>query len=264
MPRVKQPALWANDNALYVYGGEIEPNGILVNGTYQNSTRLWPTSDVWKFDTGSEQWSKTQGTGTTVDVVANTEFVSAGSVQKGFALGGRVEQKPGDLSQAALPAIGAPERPYSVSPGMANFGLDTYAWTNQTRTPFGKLEKGSLLYMESPGEQGILVSLLGNEDDRQVSFRSVPSSTLTGVLSATPIPSTSTTSLQRSGSHKRQQQLEVHSLQPSRISVLWLSQLRMPLLIIYSYSAESPIPVNSPMARLRTTYTSYLYQASSG
>ncbi|KAG0634285.1 hypothetical protein HOY80DRAFT_1025848 [Tuber brumale] len=141
IPLVKYGAVWADQNTIYYWGGELELESIYLNGTFQNRTREWP--DPMKYYTydlsqprGSGTWkavsiSEAMGSDTLTSSPSYGESAYSTEERKGFYLGGvlaRYEWKNKDGSNATAVA---PNSSHQVS-SMVVFDAGTNVWRNET------------------------------------------------------------------------------------------------------------------------------------
>ncbi|KAG0640170.1 hypothetical protein HOY80DRAFT_1136174, partial [Tuber brumale] len=166
IPLVKRGALWADQNTLYYWGGELEWESIYRDGAFQNRTKEWP--DPMKYYTYDLNQRRGFGTWKTVSIseamgsdkltrsLGYGESAYSAEARKAFYLGGfmaRYELKNKDGSNATR---GAPVF-YDTS-SMVVFNAATNVWKNETSIPeLNDLREGAMVYVAGIGEKGVLV-----------------------------------------------------------------------------------------------------------
>ncbi|KAG0644242.1 hypothetical protein HOY80DRAFT_1078051 [Tuber brumale] len=167
IPHVKRGALWADQNIIYYWGGELEFESVYMDGAFQNRTREWP--DPMKYYTydlnqprGSGTWktmsiSEAGGSDTLKYPPSYGEYAYSTEARKGFYHGGaliRWQLKNKDGSNAT---IGETFSYHANS--MIVFDLTTNMWKNETTiAELSDAQNGVMVYVAGVGEKGILVS----------------------------------------------------------------------------------------------------------
>ncbi|KAG0136991.1 hypothetical protein HOY82DRAFT_651090 [Tuber indicum] len=170
IPLVKRGAVWADQDKIYYWGGELETESIYLDGVFQNKTREWP--DPMKYYTydlsqrrGSGTWqtisiSGAGGSDTLTDSPSYGESIYSAEARKGFYLGGvmsRSDLKNKDGSDATRGGAVY----YSVS-SMVVFDAVTNVWKNESIIEdLNGLREGAMVYVAGVGEKGILVRMGG-------------------------------------------------------------------------------------------------------
>ncbi|KAG0136997.1 hypothetical protein HOY82DRAFT_651107 [Tuber indicum] len=166
IPLVKRGALWADQNTIYYWGGELEWESIYLDGAFQNSTKEWP--DPMKYYTYDLSQPRGFGTWKTVSILeamGSDTFTSspgygestyAAEARKGFYLGGfmaRYQLKNKDGSNATR----GDNVLYHLS-SMVAFDAATNVWKNETIiAELNGAREGVMVYIAGIGEKGILV-----------------------------------------------------------------------------------------------------------
>jgi len=172
IPHVKLGAVWADQNKIYYWGGELEVEPVYMNGAYQNKTREWP--DPMKYYTydlsqprGSGSWetvSISDAKGSDKLAVSPTlgSYTYSGEARKAFYLGGKVsrdELKNRDGSNATRAGI----KSYYVG-SMVVYDATQNVWKNETvASGLNDMIDGAMVYVAGVGEQGILVRIGGSD-----------------------------------------------------------------------------------------------------
>ncbi|KAG0137012.1 hypothetical protein HOY82DRAFT_598035 [Tuber indicum] len=170
IPLVKRGALWADQNTIYYWGGEMEGESIYLNGAFQNRTREWP--DPMKYYTYDLSQPRQSGTWETIliseaggsDTLTGSpsygEYAYSTEARKGFYLGGsmaRYQLKNKDGSNAT----GAGGAVYDIG-SVVVFDTVTGVWKNETTVAeLNGLREGGIVYVAGVGEKGILVEMGG-------------------------------------------------------------------------------------------------------
>lgn len=170
IPHVKLGAVWADQNKIYYWGGELEVEPVYMNGAYQNKTREFP--DPMKYYTYDLSQPKGSGEWETVSIPTNggsdvlTVSPSLGSytysaeARKAFYLGGqnsRGELKNRDGSNGTKAGI----KSYYVG-SMVVYDAAQNVWNNETvATELNDMVDGEMVYVADVGEKGILVRIGG-------------------------------------------------------------------------------------------------------
>ncbi|KAG0126477.1 hypothetical protein HOY82DRAFT_110900 [Tuber indicum] len=183
IPHVKRGAVWAHQNTIYYWGGQLEVEPVYMDGEFQNKTRGWP--DPTKYYTydlsqpvGSGTWktvsiTEAGGSDKLTNSQSDGEYTYSAEARKGFYLGGvmsRMELKNRDGSNGTR----AGNSFYTVS-SMTVFDAATKVWKNETIiADLNELRDGALVYVAGVGDQGILVRMGGaNKNEEFVSFDAV-------------------------------------------------------------------------------------------
>ncbi|CUS07459.1 unnamed protein product [Tuber aestivum] len=178
IPHVKRGAIWADQDTIYFWGGELEVEPVFMDGDFQNKTREWP--DPMKYYTYDLTQPKGSGTWKTVSISTREgsdklttsqsygEYTYSPEARKGFYLGGvmaRPQLKNKDGSNATK--AGSPWYPVSA---MLVFDAAANVWKNETTTQgLTELREGAMAYVPGVGEKGILVRMGGvNREDEFV------------------------------------------------------------------------------------------------
>ncbi|PUU82600.1 hypothetical protein B9Z19DRAFT_1061702 [Tuber borchii] len=172
IPHVKLGAVWADQNKIYYWGGELEVEPVYMNGAFQNKTREWP--DPMKYYTydlsqpkGSGEWqtvSISMARGSDVLTVSPSfgSYTYSAEARKAFYLGGmfrRNELNNTDGSNATRAGI----EPYYVG-SMVVYDAVQNVWDNDTIATAMELNDvvdGAMVYVAGVGEKGILVRIGG-------------------------------------------------------------------------------------------------------
>ncbi|KAG0634284.1 hypothetical protein HOY80DRAFT_1140807 [Tuber brumale] len=179
IPLLKRGALWADQNTIYYWGGELEMESIYLDETFQNKTREWP--DPMKYYTydlsqprGFGAWKTVSipGAGRSDRLTSSPSYgesTYAADARKGFYLGGamaRHQLKNKDGSNATRNG----SIYYDVS-SMVIFDAATSVWKNETIiAELNGLRDGTMVYFAGVGEKGILVRMGGAREDQFVGF----------------------------------------------------------------------------------------------
>ncbi|KAG0644247.1 hypothetical protein HOY80DRAFT_165450 [Tuber brumale] len=183
IPHVKRGAVWADQNTIYYWGGELEEESIYMKRAFQNATREWP--DPMKYYTydlsqpkGSGTWetvpiSAAEGSDTLTSSPSYGESIYAAEARKGFYFGGvmaRHQLKNKDESNATK---GTTDYSYSVN-SMVVFDPALNVWKNETIiADLNNVQDGAMVYVAGVGEKGILVRMGGVRNGEFVSFGTV-------------------------------------------------------------------------------------------
>jgi len=170
IPHVKLGAVWADQNKIYYWGGELEVEPVYMDGAYQNKTREWP--DPMKYYTydlsqpkGSGAWetvsiSNAKGSDKLTVSPSLGSYTYSAEARKAFYLGGtlaRNELKNRDGSNATKTGL----KSYYVG-SMVVYDAAQNLWKNETvATELNDMVDGSMVYVAGVGEEGILVRVGG-------------------------------------------------------------------------------------------------------
>lgn len=170
IPHVKLGAVWADQNKIYYWGGELEVEPVYMNGAYQNRTREFP--DPKKYYTydlsqpkGSGVWetvsiSKAGGSDLLTVSPSLGSYTYSAEARKAFYLGGmlsRSELKNRDGSNGTKAGI----KSYFVG-SMVVYDAAQNVWNNETvATELNDMVDGAMVYVADVGEKGILVRIGG-------------------------------------------------------------------------------------------------------
>ncbi|KAG0644238.1 hypothetical protein HOY80DRAFT_1133192 [Tuber brumale] len=180
IPHVKRGALWADQDIIYYWGGELEFESVYMDGAFQNRTREWP--DPMKYYTYDLNQSRGSGTWKTISIPAGGsdtltyppsygEYAYSTEARKGFYHGGlmaRWQLKNKDGSNATSDGT-----VFYYSNSMVAFDPVTNVWKNETViAELTDTRDGVMVYVEGVGEKGILVRMGGTN---KKGFVGVPS-----------------------------------------------------------------------------------------
>ncbi|KAG0644243.1 hypothetical protein HOY80DRAFT_165222 [Tuber brumale] len=183
IPHVKRGAVWADQNTIYYWGGELEAESIYMKRAFQNGTREWP--DPMTYHTydlsqpkGSGTWetvpiSAAEGSDTLTSSPSYGESIYAAEVRKGFYFGGvmaRRQLKNRDESNATT---GVTDYIHAVN-SMVVFDSAMNVWKNETIiAELNNFQDGAMVYVAGVGEKGILVRMGGIRNGEFASFGTV-------------------------------------------------------------------------------------------
>ncbi|KAG0644240.1 hypothetical protein HOY80DRAFT_1078034 [Tuber brumale] len=179
IPHLKRGALWADQNIIYYWGGELETESVYMDGAFQNRTREWP--DPMKYYAYDLSQPKRSGTWKTIwiSVAGGSdtfiyppsygEYAYSTEARKGFYHGGALVRwllKNKDGSNATNgDTVSYPAN------SMVVFDLTTNVWKNETAiAELSDSQDGVMVYVEGVGEKGILVRMGGVNKKEFVSF----------------------------------------------------------------------------------------------
>lgn len=170
IPHVKRGAVWADQNKIYYWGGELEVEPVYMNGAYQNKTREWP--DPKKYYTydlsqpkGSGEWetvsiSKADGSDELTVSPSLGSYTYSAEARKAFYLGGQLsknELKNRDGSNGTRAGV----KSFFIGQ-MVVYDAAQNVWNNETvATELNDMVDGAMVYVADVGENGILVRIGG-------------------------------------------------------------------------------------------------------
>ncbi|KAG0644241.1 hypothetical protein HOY80DRAFT_1078035 [Tuber brumale] len=182
IPHVKRGALWADQNIIYYWGGELEFESVYMDGAFQNRTREWP--DPMKYYTydlgqprGSGKWKTVSiaeggGSDTLTFSPSYGEYAYSTEARKGFYHGGVMARwilKNKDGSNAT----NSDSVHYDAN-SMVVFDPARKVWKNETViAELSNSQGGAMVYVAGVGGKGILVKMGGTDREGFVTFETV-------------------------------------------------------------------------------------------